>query len=363
MSNIEQLEELIDDADRLSFLCTASSPEFVEWRKKALNLLKSIYGEASEEVKKFKTFSFSDPQVLSFCTSSARAGAAVNICTHDLQEAKKYLQELKIHPNRRKQMPDAEKLQELIDETDQLIKHEVINKDPEFIKWHTKTERFLKKIYGEKSSEYGDFIRTSFTISDFPRLTTQSDFVQACARDIHKTKAMFEAYLEEMQEKEWSENSLVVPQDTHKRIANDKVFIVHGHNEGLKEALARLLEKQEIHPVILSEQANGGKTIIEKFEENSDVSAAICLFTADDEGKAKTADTYKARARQNVVFEAGYFAGKLGRDHLVILADNNIEIPSDLQGVVYSEANSWQLDVLKELNAMGFSIDFNKAFR
>ena len=65
-------------------------------------------------------------------------------------------------------------------------------------------------------------------------------------------------------------------------------------------------------------------------------------------------------ARQNVVFEAGYFIGRLGRENVAILVDKGIEIPSDLQGVVYTGTDSWEFGLLKELKSMGYSIDFNK---
>ena len=139
-----------------------------------------------------------------------------------------------------------------------------------------------------------------------------------------------------------------------------KVFIVHGHNGEIKEAVARLIEKQGIQAIILHEQANQGATIIEKFEKNSNVGGAVCLFTADDLGRAKADKTDCARARQNVVFEAGYFIGKLGRDKVVIIADKGVEIPSDLQGVVYTEAANWQFSILKELKTIGYNIDYNK---
>lgn len=142
----------------------------------------------------------------------------------------------------------------------------------------------------------------------------------------------------------------------------DKIFIVHGHDGELKQAVARIVEKQGITAIILSEQANQGRTIIEKFEDYSDVDGAICLFTADDIGKAKNDSADNQRARQNVVLETGYFMGKLGRNHIVILADNGIEMPSDLSGVVYTDTDSWQIDLLKELKAMGYTIDFNKLF-
>lgn len=141
-------------------------------------------------------------------------------------------------------------------------------------------------------------------------------------------------------------------------VLNNKVFIVHGHNEALKERVARLLEKQKIEVIILHEQANEGKTIIEKIEKHSDVDAAIVLFTADDIG-GKIENDLKSRARQNVVYEAGYFAGKLGRNRVIII--NNVEeMPSDLSGIVYTPAsNGWENAVLKELRAIGFNIDMN----
>lgn len=137
---------------------------------------------------------------------------------------------------------------------------------------------------------------------------------------------------------------------------------MHGHDEALKQEVARLIEKQNIEAIILSEKANKGKTIIEKLEENSDVGCAICLFTPDDTGKANKETDYKARARQNVVLEAGFFMGKLGREHVVYIAKDGLEMPSDLQGVVYTNATNWQVNLLKELKEMGYKVDFNKLF-
>ena len=139
-----------------------------------------------------------------------------------------------------------------------------------------------------------------------------------------------------------------------------KIFIVHGHNGEIKEALARVIENQGLQAIILHERANQGKTIIEKFERNSDVGCAICLFTADDVGKAKDSSEQQSRARQNAVFEAGYFIGKLGRERVILLADEGVEIPSDLQGVLYIGTDDWRFNVLKELKNLGYSIDYDK---
>ena len=75
-------------------------------------------------------------------------------------------------------------------------------------------------------------------------------------------------------------------------------------------------------------------------KKNSDVGAAICLFTGDDIGKEKSEHVEKQRARQNVVYEAGYFMGKLGRERVIMLVDEGIDLPSDLQGVVYTDSES-----------------------
>lgn len=160
---------------------------------------------------------------------------------------------------------------------------------------------------------------------------------------------------------ELNENKIHIANDSrHRSERYSKVFIVHGHDGELRESVARIIEKQGIIPIVLFEQPNQGATIIEKFENNSEVNAAICLFTADDMGKGKNEEQIKLRARQNVVFESGFFIGKLGRSNIIIVADDDVELPSDLQGVVYTNTNNWRFDILKELKAMGYSIDYNK---
>lgn len=255
-------------------------------------------------------------------------------------------------------MKTYEQLKVLYDEIDILIGHYVTSSDPEFIKWHKKVERFLKTYY-PGGDEYKEFIHTSFKLHVWSSETSDSDWIKACENGLKKTKAIFEVYLEEMQK----EDEVDVLTNNEKKIecSNNKVFVVHGHDGELKYSIARTLEKQGIEPIILSEQVNQGATIIEKFERYSDVKAAICLFTEDDLGMAKFDENLRARARQNVVFEAGYFLGKLGRKNVILLANREIDMPSDLSGVVYTDNVMWEIQVLKELREIGFGIDLNKA--
>ena len=126
-----------------------------------------------------------------------------------------------------------------------------------------------------------------------------------------------------------------------------KVFVVHGHDEAAREAVARFLEQLELEAVVLREEPDKGRTIIEKFEHcAADVSFAVVLLTPDDLGGATTAPAQVARARQNVIFELGYFVGKLGRGRACLLRKGEVEIPSDLYGVIYKDMDAtegWKL--------------------
>lgn len=145
---------------------------------------------------------------------------------------------------------------------------------------------------------------------------------------------------------------------------SDKVFVVHGRNNEVKETVARFIEKIGVTPIILHEQPNGGKTIIEKFEDFSDVGFAVILMTPDDKGcLAGNEDTFNNRARQNVIFEHGYFIGKLGRGKVVALVKGDLELPSDISGVIYlgiDNGGAWKFELAKEIKSAGYNIDLNK---
>lgn len=151
---------------------------------------------------------------------------------------------------------------------------------------------------------------------------------------------------------------------SEKTTKSNRIFVVHGRDNELKETTARFLEKLNLVPVILHEQTNKGKTIIEKFEEYSDVGFAIVLMTPDDVGHiTDKKEDWKHRARQNVVFELGYFIGKLGRMNVAAIVKSDIEIPTDISGVVYigvDNSEMWKLLLAKEIKAAGIEIDLNK---
>jgi len=146
-----------------------------------------------------------------------------------------------------------------------------------------------------------------------------------------------------------------------------RIFIVHGHDKEMLAEVARTLDKLDLNPIILHEQPNEGRTIIEKFTDYSDVNYAIVLLSPDDYGYSKdqSPDKAKPRARQNVIFELGFFIGKLGRKHVLVLfrKEENFEFPSDYKGVLYKpydESGVWKYELADELKAIGYETSKDK---
>ncbi len=145
---------------------------------------------------------------------------------------------------------------------------------------------------------------------------------------------------------------------------SNRVFVVHGHDEEAKQSVARCIEKLGFKAVILHEQPNQGRTIIEKFEDYSDVAFAVVLLTPDDVGASKDPEgELRPRARQNVILELGFFLGELGRGRVCALHKGEVEIPSDYRGVLWvpmDEGGAWRLDLATEMKAAGLDLDLNR---
>ncbi|MBY5327646.1 TIR domain-containing protein [Rhizobium leguminosarum] len=141
---------------------------------------------------------------------------------------------------------------------------------------------------------------------------------------------------------------------------SQRVFVVHGHDEGPREAVARFLQLLGLQPVILHDQPNRGRTIISKFhDEAHNVGFAVVLMTPDDEPGTEKGNR---RARQNVVFELGFFLGKLGPSRVAAIVKDQVEVPSDYDGVVYIPYSEWKFPLARELRAAGYQVDLNKVF-
>ena len=217
-----------------------------------------------------------------------------------------------------------------------------------FQEWYGEACAVFVKYFG-KSDEYIDkFCKIDVTGNGY---SLEDSYQEAYP--------IYKIYIEKLNDMSTGKNDIQMS-----KTSNNKVFIVHGH-DSLKTEVELFLTKLGLEPIILHKQANMGKTIIEKIEKYTDVGFGIVLYTPDDEGRVKGNSELSSRARQNVVFEHGYLIGKLGRDRVCALVVDNVEKPGDIDGIVYVNVDDngyWKVALAKDMKAVGFNIDLNKAF-
>jgi predicted nucleotide-binding protein len=147
------------------------------------------------------------------------------------------------------------------------------------------------------------------------------------------------------------------------------IFIVHGRDP-IKDSVQLFIKNLDLEPIVLEDQASAGRRILEKFEAYSSVEFVVVIVTPDDIGNLRTKpiDEAKFRARQNVIFELGYFIGKYGRPRVAVLLDESrvdteIELPTDIDGLVSIPMRGnkeWQNTLAREMRAAGLNIDLQK---
>ena len=239
---------------------------------------------------------------------------------------------------------------------------------PDFERWHGDAVAAIRHAFGPNSHRLSRFDEIKFTpIILSP--STDEDWAESLQSGLQRAKGQLESMVNEVEEY-WpaGESAAVDRHQPDERISRKRscstVFLVHGRNEAVKSTVARFLEQLDLEPVILAEQPSGGRTIIEKVEAHANVGYAIALLTPDDVGSRLGDDAVQPRARQNVIFELGYFIGRLGRERVCALTKGQPEIPSDYAGVVYipMESDAWKMGLFKELKAAGFDMDANKVF-
>jgi predicted nucleotide-binding protein len=248
----------------------------------------------------------------------------------------------------------------------------------------------LSRIYGEDTLEFArlrqaaDLDDTSYLLSFYggsgPTGPTVQEIRQGVRRGINRAIALLDGEVSSLREaltplekrSPLSLDQLSLDQSPlalnagqpERSQPNDDIFIVHGHDSQAKTQVARLIERAGLNAVILHEQPNAGRTIIEKFEAHGGAAGfAVIVLTPDDVG-GPDKDHLLGRARQNVIGEMFWFAGRLGRARVCALVKGSVEMPSDFAGVGYTEMDdrgAWKGELLKELDAAGYTVDWAKA--
>lgn len=245
-------------------------------------------------------------------------------------------------------------------------------------RWDPVTEGLVKKvdgtlqeILGHGTVEYNEYSIDSLDTLPIimgggpdPLPEVHRGYREGIERALVKLRTLKEIFEERIADAPQA-TAPVAAQPAKKAGGSRRVFVVHGRDDGTKETVARYLSKLDLAPIILHEQPNQGKTIIEKFEAHADVDFALVLFTPDDVGHpAGEPDKARSRARQNVVLELGFFISALGRHRVCVLYKGDIEMPSDYAGVVYvplDVGGAWRLVVAREIKSAGINVDLNKA--
>ena len=243
---------------------------------------------------------------------------------------------------------------------------------PRFIQWERDTQIAIKHVFGKESDEIKEFNKIRYYPSAVPlgpgnqsrRLNLISSAYQS---GLSQATATLKSMINQINRYWPDEQPISLPPQTeasNRQIDDKKVFVVHGRDEGTRNTVVRTLEQLDLIPIVLQEQSNEGRTIIEKFEDHAgDVGFAIVLCTPDDEGRLRDEQkSLQPRPRQNVVLEWGFFMGKIGRDRVVALTKGDVEIPSDYSGVIYiplDEHEGGKTRLVRELKSAGFQVDAN----
>lgn len=234
----------------------------------------------------------------------------------------------------------------------------------DFETWRTATEVALRTVMGAESPLLAQFQKVRYSPQAWYGGMDTSGYRPA---GVKKVIAILEGAKSELALREELEQVVQTdesPDEKATAAEQGRVFIVHGHDEARKHELFRVLHDiTGTKPIILHEQPSGGRGILEKLEAYAaSAGFAVALLTADDLGRAKDANDEAPRARQNVVLEAGYFAGRLGRARVVLLYETGVELPSDLDGIVYvplDPAGAWKMKLAHELASEGLNVDWS----
>lgn len=253
----------------------------------------------------------------------------------------------------------------------QISSREALNTtNNEYSKWNSFNAELLKRIFttDELSEEYSRWSGISTIAMHDPSLGEKiSDLYKNIDRKIHRIDSIIERLELIPLRNTTSSDKATEDNSPHSQSKTKKVFIVHGHDEVAKTSLEVFLHEIGLEPVVLHRQADEGLTVIEKFEKHSDVGYAFILLTPDEiayikseQGKQDDERKKEFRARPNVIFEFGYFVGKLGRSRVCCLYTGEVSLPSDVDGMIYKKFTSnieeVAYSIIKDLKASGYAI-------
>jgi predicted nucleotide-binding protein len=274
----------------------------------------------------------------------------------------------------------TERLQELNNFNFGLVRSDA--NPPELTGLEASIERTISRIFGENTPDYERYKAAAQVKAVFHAATTgypaMQHYREQITSRIQNSKHLLQEAIRGLQEDVADQEAMSEPVDPPYAIAKtalsqtgsghpgNKVFLVHGRDDATKNEVALFLRTIGLDPIILHLLANGGRHLLTKFREEAEGAAfAVVLMTPDDEGNIAGASDRQPRARQNVVFELGFFIGKLGSASVAALLKGDVEKPSDFDGIAYipfDAGSRWKTDLARELHHAKVPFDPAKAF-
>jgi predicted nucleotide-binding protein len=233
---------------------------------------------------------------------------------------------------------------------------------PEWLTWVARVETLLSRLFGRDSAPM-DLLKSA---KEIPLIGWGSDHFDLAKSYFVGALAVGIKLIEDGEGEDLGGRATTAPGNL-----GTKVFVVHGHDERSKTELEALLRELRLEPIVLHRQADRGQTLIEKFEANSDVGYAFILLTPDEVAYLRSQEdspdpdrVKERRARPNVIFEFGFFVGKLGRSRVCCLHTGSVSLPSDLAGLVYKpykeHVEELGLGIVRELTAAGYNVSLKR---
>lgn len=239
----------------------------------------------------------------------------------------------------------------------------------QYLSWTERTEAVLESCFETHgaftSGPSDEFRRVGLGLLDLRISNTSvpAERVNEVQRDIQEKSRILRSIQSRLDVYAWSHRSS--PSALPVSSKDESIFLIHGHNLLIREKVRMFAEKVTSRPVVvLDEQPNKGRDILGKLLDHALLASfAIVLLTGDDVGRAIEADEWQRRARQNVILELGLFLGLLGRNKVVALYEDGVEMPSDYQGVLWVPLSDegWTLRLAREMKGAGIAVDLNAA--
>lgn len=242
----------------------------------------------------------------------------------------------------------------------------------DFKKWERAVGALLCFAFGDESAQVHDFKNVSYSPIMFFSGMHDSELDHSFYEGLNDAEIVLKGIRDEVVDYfPESNQELKTIEEDDERFSSKDVFIVHGHNLELLLAVEKAIRTLGLNPIVLRDQPNEGMTLIQKFEKDAcRARFAVFLLTADETATVHSTEEVEERARQNVVFELGYFFSAFKRKNgthkgIFVILQNGVVKPGDVDGLVYQPYAgvcdySWKLPLAKELKAAGLEIESEK---